>query len=283
MHIALVHVGELLNQRTAGRIRLRIEPRRAIPSQMDIVARSDRELAMVSLAGLASYHPPLAAFEAPYVFRDVDHFYRTVRSRIGKEVISEAERQSGLHVLGVWHQGLRQVTLRDRPATTPEEFGNIKLRVPASMMFVEAAKTLGALPTTMPFSNVHIALRAGVIDGQENPLPTIYAMGVDEVCRYLVLTSHMIGSIAPVIGSDLWQRLAKADQEIVEQAFQDGGARNRRIVEEEESRLLAELAAGGMTVLRPELEPFRRRAEQSWRRFNDIWGDSLVARIQQVQ
>jgi TRAP-type transport system periplasmic protein len=283
MHRALLLVRESLKSRSDGRISLLVEGLKSIPNHIDIVAESDHDVAMVSMAGLAAYSPPLAAFEAPYMFRDVEHFYKTVGGPIGRELLGEAERRSGLHVIDVWHQGLRQVTLRDTPASTPAEFGRIKLRVPGSTMFVEAARALGALPTTMSFGNVYVALRSGIVDGQENPLPTIRAMRFNEVCKYLVLTGHMVGTIVPVIGARLWMALSEGDRGIISAAFAEGGLGNRGIIAVEEERLVSEMAAGGMVVLRPDVEPFRRRAAQSWNRFQEIWGDSLVDRIQRVR
>ena len=282
-HRALMHVSRLLEERTGGRILLTVKAATPIANQFATIVESDRELAMTGPGDFAEFYPPLSALEAPYMFRDVDHFRRTVRGPIGREMIRESERLSKRHIMDVWLQGVRQVTLRDRPATTPEQFGTIKLRVPGSIMFVEAAKVLGALPTTMTFSNVYVALRAGVVDGQENPLPTIKATGFHEPCKYLVLTGHMIGAILPYMGQRLWNTLSPEDQETLTGAFREGGEYNRRIIEEEERRLVAEFERGGMTVLRPDVRPFRARAEQSWTRFTELWGDSLVARIQAVQ
>jgi len=282
-HRALLHVADLLNTWTNGRIQLVVLPRVSIPGQLDDIANGSDELGMTGMGGLADYYPPAMVFEAPYMFRDLDHFYHTVESPTGRRILAQIEQRSRLHVIEVWHQGIRQVTLRDEPATTPEEFGRIRLRIPMSTMYVEAARVLGALPTTLGFSNVYVALRAGAIDAEENPLSTIRAMRFNEVCRYLVLTSHMISTIVPVMGNRTWSSLSPEDQALVTRAFREGGAYNRRIIEQEERRLVEEFAAQGMIVLRPDLAVFRTRARQSWRRFEDIWGPSLVQQIQAVR
>jgi len=282
MHHALLKVSELLAERSKGRIRLEVQPSVSVPDQIEMLINGSDEIAMVSMSGLSDYYRPLGALEAPYVFRDLDHFYHTIESPFWRTLTEEVQARAHLRVIDVWHQGIRQVTLKDRPATTPQEFGQIRLRVPAGAMFVEAARVLGALPTTMPLDDVYNALRSGTVDGQENPLPTIKAMRFQEVCKYLIMTNHVITPMAPIVGEHFWKRLTPEEQSLITDAFHDGGAYNRRIVEEQERQLMEEFAREGMTVLHPGLTVFRERAEQSWRRFRDVWGDSLVAEIQAV-
>ncbi len=282
MHRALVHVADALRRRSDGRIELRVRHSVSAPEPIPFVRENGGEIAMVSASGLSRYHPPLAAFEAPYMFRDLDHFYMTFDAPIGRDLLSAVEHKARVHVIRVWHQGIREVTLRDQIARTPEEFAEITLRVPAATQFVEAARVLGALPTTMPFESIAIGLRAGLVDGQENPLPTIKAMGFDRLCRYLILTHHMIGTIAPIVSLDYWTALSPADRDMIESAFVDGGLYNRLIIEEAERELVEAFAEGGMTVVEPELAVFRQRASASWRRFEDLWGPDLVGQIQAV-
>lgn len=276
----LLQVGKVLGERTAGRIQFSFVPASAdIDSSSQIVCL----LAMPSINGLAEYYRPLGVLEAPYMFRNLDHFYHAIDSPIGQRLLRETEQRAQQHVLDVWHLGVRQVTLRDRPATTPDEFGFIKLRVPPALMSVEVAKVLGALPTTITFQDVYANLRAGTIDGQENPLPTIKAMGFNALCRYLVLTDHVIATTVPTLTDHHWGKLTPEDREAVTQAFRDVRNYNRLLIAEQERNLVAEFERGGMIVLKPDIEPFRRRAEQSWRRFSDVWGDSLVPQIQAIR
>lgn len=283
MHRALLQVSELLNARTSGRIRLEVHAGLVLPYQLDDMIKGDHEIAMSGMASLADYYRPLGVLEAPYMFRDVEHFYRSVASPFWQTLGTEVERRSGLHVIDMWHQGFRQVTLRDKPAYTPDDFRTIKLRVPATQMYVEAARALGALPTTMGLNDVRTAIRAGTVDGQENPLPTIKAMRLHEACKYLILTNHTITPIMPIINASYWQSLNPADRAVITQAFRDGGTYNRRIVEEAERQLITDFARGGMIVLTPDLQPFRERAHRAWRRYREVWGDSLVLKIQSVR
>ena len=63
-----------------------------------------------------------------------------------------------------------------------------KIRVPENDVFKAMAEAWGAKPTPMNFNELYLALKQGVVDGQENPLPTIKSGKFDEVQKYIVLT-----------------------------------------------------------------------------------------------
>ena len=282
-HRTLLHVADLLSERTGGQIILTVQPSISIVDHEEVILEGLRDIAMASLAGLSRFYPPLGAFEAPYMFRSVDHFYATVDSDVGQRIRREFEARSGFHVLDIWHQGYRHVTLVDTPARTPEEFSSVRLRVPSNIMFVEAARILGAQPISASFENVAVGLRSGMFDGQENPLPTIAAMEFDRLSNYLVLTSHVLSTITPIMSKQHWESLSCRDQQIIEQTFRDGRVYNREIIEADENRLIDEFADAGLEIIRPDLGVFRERARGSWRKYEELWGASLVDEIQAVE
>ena len=222
-HRALVLVAEKIRERSNGRIVLDVQPNVNVPNELDLILAGSMEIGMGRHGGSGDLLSSARGIRSALHVSAISTIF-TIRSKAlsaGKNSPS-SNAGPGFTSSMSGTRGSRQVTLRDRPATTPLEFGHIRLRIPGTVMYVEMAKVLGALPTTMNFSNVHIALRTGVIDGQENPLPTIKAMRFNEVCRYLVLTGHMIGTISPVIGEKQWEGLSPADRALITQAFREG-------------------------------------------------------------
>ena len=53
------------------------------------------------------------------------------------------------------------------------------------------AESWGARPTPMNFNELYLALKQGVVDGQENPLPTIKSGKFNE-CRSTLLSGHIM-------------------------------------------------------------------------------------------
>jgi len=251
--------------------------------QMLATIQGTQEMWMSNPAWLAQYSPRVGILGAAYLFRDLDHMYKVLRGPIGEDLFKELPAKIGVRIIDVWYLGTRQTTLRDKPASTPEEFKGIKLRAPGAPTYIEAVRVLGANPTPMGFGEVYMALKTGVIDGQENPLTTIKSSKFYEVTKYLVLTSHMVDSIIPQINERLWKGLKPEYQKVIIEAFREGGKYNDKLILDGEASLVEELQKGGMTVIKPNLELFRARARQIPDRFKNLWEEGMIEKIQAVK
>jgi TRAP-type C4-dicarboxylate transport system substrate-binding protein len=98
----------------------------------------------------------------------------------------------------------------------------------------------------MTFGELYLALRQNVVDGQENPLPTIDSGKFFEVQKYLVLTGHILTPRLVVINDKFWQGLPAADQKALSDAVAEGIAWNNQ-----------EIRAGGPS--------WRSSRRQGWR------------------
>ena len=100
----------------------------------------------------------------------------------------------------------------------------------------------------MAFSEVFVALQTGVIDGQENPLGTIYASKFYEVQKYVSLTGHVYIPAYLATGNRTWKRLPqnvkKAIQESARAVLPAMYARGKQ----DDADLVAKLKAKGVQV-----------------------------------
>ena len=115
----------------------------------------------------------------------------------------------------------------------------------------------------MGFGEVYMALKTGVIDGQENPLRVIKSSKFYEAAaKYLVLTSHMVDSIISRIpNEEILEEFEARISENRDRGVQEKVASSTdKLILDGEASLVEELQKSGMTVIRPNLEPFRARA-----------------------
>ena len=285
-HPALELVSKIIAERTKNEVNLQIFPSGQLGSQQEqmlATIQGTQEMWMSNPAWLAQYVPKIGILGCGYLFRDLDHMYKVLRGPMGQDLFKELPTKIGVRVIDAWYLGTRQTTLRDKPASTPEEFRGIKLRAPGAPTYIEAVRALGANPTPMGFGEVYMALKTGVIDGQENPLTTIKSSKFNEVCKYLVLTSHMVDSIIPQIHERSWKSLKPEYQKIVLDAFREGGKLNDKLILDGEANLVDEFQKGGMIVIRPNLAPFRQRAAKIPEAFKNLWEEGMFEKIQAVK
>ncbi|HSC69884.1 MAG TPA: DctP family TRAP transporter solute-binding subunit, partial [Candidatus Methylomirabilis sp.] len=121
---------------------------------------------------LPAWVPELQAFGLPFLIRNREHAYKVLDGPVGKELEAKLEAQ-GLHVLGWWELGFRNMTTKNRPIHTPDDLKGLKMRVQEAKVWLGLMRSLGAIPTPIPFGELYNALQQGVVDGQENPIVTI--------------------------------------------------------------------------------------------------------------
>ena len=67
---------------------------------------------------------------------------------------------------------------------------------------------MGAAPTPIPFGEVYTALQQKTVDGQENPIPTIYSRKFYEVQAHLSMTRHMLQNNTMIINKRSFEKLS---------------------------------------------------------------------------
>ena len=134
------------------------------------------------------------------------------------------------------------------------------LRVPPAPLVLMFTKSVGADATPIAFSDVYTALQQGLVDGQENPLPTIMAKKFYEVQSHIVLTGHITESMVTVVGSHVWNKLTPDDQKVFADTMKEAAAKATESIEASERILAGAFRKLGMTVVEPDREAFRKAA-----------------------
>jgi TRAP-type C4-dicarboxylate transport system substrate-binding protein len=142
------------------------------------------------------------------------------------------------------------------------------------------ARAWGAKPTPMTFSELYLALRQNVVDGQENPLPTIDSGKFFEVQKYLVLTGHILTPRIVVINDKFWQGIPEADRKAMSDAVAQGIAWNNQEILSREQALVDKFKQAGMEIIQPDMESFRKPVLDTVpKMFEAKWGKGLFDQI----
>ena len=121
-------------------------------------------------------------------------------------------------------------------------------------MFQAMAESWGARPTPMNFNELYLALKRGVVDGQENPLPTIKSGKFTEVQKYLVLSGYTAMTLRLVVVNDAaWQKIAAADRKSRGRCAEGANGAGRQPDHRAGETLVDEFKAAGVTVLQPDV------------------------------
>ena len=121
----------------------------------------------------ASFHgivPESVIPSLPFLFRDIDHFRKTMYGPQGDKILAAFEK-AGFVGLAFYESGARSVYAEEADQDVADMKG-LKIRVQPSDLMVSLVSAMGASPTPMPFAEVYTGLKTGLIDAAENNYPS---------------------------------------------------------------------------------------------------------------
>jgi tripartite ATP-independent transporter DctP family solute receptor len=283
---------DLTKEYTDGDVTVKVFPAGQMGSMRDIFTSLKSgavDLSVVAFPILADSVPEYAVITSGYTFRDKEHLTAVLNDpEFGGVWREKLLEETGVRLLGSYYYGIRVVSVGDKPFRNPTEASGIKIRAVPNPMSLAVIGGLGASPTPMPFSEVFIALNQGVIDGQENPYPTIWAQKFYEVQSHIIETFHQINFAGFAVSESKWQRLSAEQQDALQKAADDAMALATAETIAHEERLRAQLVEKGMTIIpgsELDIDAFRASVlEAVASEFEGkVWPEGLLDRISKVE
>lgn len=214
------------------------------PQMVEQLAIGELEMAMASPADLGAWHDPMSAMDAAYAFDDFEQLMSFVDSEKGQELYQGVLDEANVRIIGTWLYGTRHMTA-NQPLRSPEDLEGLKIRAPDAPVMLANVEAMGGSATPMAFGEVYLGLQQGVIDAQENPLPSIQTMKFFEVQDYLMLTGHVIGTTLILVSEPFWQSLSQEQRDSLTQVVDDASSKVQKCIEDQESEILANWREGG--------------------------------------
>lgn len=206
---------------------------------LEQVANGSVDIAIAGTSFLGVWHKPAEVLDAAYLIEDADHFVETVEGETMAGVFDDLYDSAGIKVLSSWYYGTRHVTANTE-ISEPEDLRGLKIRTPNAPLYLTNTKAMGGTATPMALDEVYLALQQGVIDAQENPVPTIATAKLDEVQEYINLTGHMVQGVHVTTGRGLYEGLSEEQKTSLESAVKAAAENTRQCVEEQEQTVLEE-------------------------------------------
>jgi tripartite ATP-independent transporter DctP family solute receptor len=274
-------MAEVVAAKTGGKIKIDLYPGGQLGSDKDNIEGTimgTQDMLLIGSGGISQFSPRLGIGECPYIWRDIDHMNTVMDGPVGDELREELLKGRGLRVLNVFYYGRRHLT-SNKSITKPDEMKGFKLRTPQVPVIMEMAKAWGATPTPMNIGDLYLALKTGVVDGQENPTPTINGFKFYEAQKFLMLTEHIITPLPMIINERVWRTLSPDNQKIMLAAAQEARELNNKLMLEQEDAFLDAFKKAGMTIVKPDVEAFRKASAGVAAKFESTWGKGLYEKI----
>ncbi|MBB2971613.1 TRAP transporter substrate-binding protein [Mesorhizobium sp. RMAD-H1] len=283
---AVKYMGELLKQKTNGRIGIEVFHSRQLGEEKETIEQTQFgviDLNRVNMAPFNGIVPETIAPSLPYIFRSKEHMRKVMDGPIGEDILKAFEAQE-LIGLAFYDSGARSFYNSKKPIKTIDDLKGMKFRVIQSDLFVDMVNALGANATPMAYGEVYSGIQTGLLDGAENNWPSYESSKHYEVAKYYSLDEHSMSPEVLVMSKKSWEKLSPEDQQAVREAAKESVAKMRELwdAKEKESQKIVE--AAGVEVTQPDKQPFIDAMKPVYDKFasTDVLKD-LVKRIQETQ
>lgn len=241
---------ELLNQRTNGRITMKVFSSGALGTEKETLEQvkvGALDLVRVNISPMNNICQETLVPTLPFLFRSIDHMHKALDSAIGDEILASCDPQ-GYVGLAYYDSGARSIYTK-KPIRTIADMKGIKLRVQQSDLWVSLAGAMGANATPMPMGEVYTAFKTGLVDAAENNIPSYESSKHFEVVKYYSQTEHSMAPEVVMFSKRVWDKLSPQDQKLIRQAAKDSVPFQRQYWAERDAKSLKIVLDGGAHIV----------------------------------
>jgi TRAP-type transport system periplasmic protein len=271
--------GQRIEQYTSGRYKLQVYPAGQLandPKAVEQLQLGGVDFTVTGTGTYATHIPTLNLTALPYLVESYQQGWKLYDESKWMQAQFAKGPEKGFRFLSTFEAGFRSMTTKD-PLATPADAKGKKLRTFPNEMMRWTLESIGFNLQIMPLPEVYLAIQQGVVAGQENPIDTIHANKFYEVAPHVTLTQHVYSPIPLTIAEKTWQRLSPADRDAITRAAKEAADWSRKEVAAAEERQLAEMAAKGAKIARPNLVAFRDAVQPAYAKAKEKYGAEVDA------
>jgi tripartite ATP-independent transporter DctP family solute receptor len=279
---ALVRMGNKLEKATNGRLTFQMFPAMQLGGEKEMIEQAQvgaLQIARISVGPMGPVVDELNVFNMPFVFRDEAHMRKVIDGPIGKEMLDKLTASSArLVALGWMDAGTRNVYAK-KPVTKPADLKGMKIRMMGNPLFVDTMNAMGGNGISMGFGELFQALQTGVVDGAENNPPTIVTHKHHEVAKVYSLTGHLIIPEIFVFSKVSWDKLSKADQDLILKLSREAQLEQRGLWDKMTKESEEKLKAAGMQFVKVDKDAFYKATQP----VRDKYGAKYAGLMKRIQ
>lgn len=265
--IAAKQFKENVEKRTNGEVKISLFGNNMLGSPPEVLEQVMLGAVDMSLSGqdqLAKHLPFYDVISTPFAFKDYAMADKVIDGEFKAWADPELAKKGLVH-LSDWEWGFRQLTNSKKPVNSPADLKGMKIRTPPAFAYQAFVEAAGGNAVTIAFAELVMAMKQGVVDGQENPVGTIYDLKLYETQKYMSILNYTYSSMVHIVNKKSWDKLTPAQQKILQEESAIAAKAARKLLRDNEATQLKDLeTTKGIVVARPDLGPWKAAMGPAW-------------------
>src|SRR5436190_14035245 len=225
---------------------------------------------------LMNWLPEMSITDAPFLWKSRAQCWNAISGPFGDE-LRKRSLDKGFVLSGWTDLGFRSMTNNKHPINAVKDMQNLKMRVPNSKAYIAMMQATGASTVAVDLSELYLALRQGVADGQDTPPSVVKSNKYYEVQKYISKTDHNLTMAYTVTNPKFFDGLTADEKKLFLAACVDADDYLRQYTQKDEAEAYDFLKSQGMQVnLNVDVESFRVACAPVIEKFPDLFLPELV-------
>jgi tripartite ATP-independent transporter DctP family solute receptor len=225
--LAADRFSELVAKKTNGEISVDMLPSEQLGkavAMIDSTIMGNQDIYIGGNVEFERFSPGLKVLGLNYSVRDQAHFRKVLASPIWKEVFIDPLEKEGLKVLDSdWERGPFRVLVSKTPVKTCADLNGLKLRIAPIDTWRRSWTALGCNVVVLPWTDVYLGLKQGMVDAVTSPFDLLYSMKFTEVAKYVARTDEYWGLLTVEMNKKKFDGLKPEFQKALIEAADEAG------------------------------------------------------------
>lgn len=261
-----LHFADLVNKKSGGKMAIDVYPSATLGTEtenLQALTNGTLDMAIIACEFYANYVDEAGIFCLPYMYDSYDDCYEKLESEAGDKVKEMILIKTGVRPLDYYVLPFRQIFTVDREIKTVDDMKGLIIRIPDSTTYKTTFSLLGAAPTAVSWGETYTALDTGVVSAVENIPESIMSASMQEVCKYVNVTNHLIAPSTISISDKVFNGLTEEQQTILTEAAKEACEFGKNTTKENSDANFNALEGEGLTVIKTDMESMKAAIKYS--------------------
>ncbi len=220
---------KLVSERTNGEVKVDVYPMEQLgkaKSELESTIIGNQDIFLEGQVWVERFTKAGRIISVNYVFQGREHFRKFIRSDLYREVITKPTEDAGLTFLdskGSWERGPFRIMISKKPILGVEDLKGLRLRMWPSDAGRRSWEAFGVNVTVLPWTDVYLGLKQGIVEAVTSPVNLLYAMKFTEIAKYVTKTEEFPQNVRLFMNLKRFNGLKPAFQKALIDSANDAG------------------------------------------------------------
>jgi len=218
---------ELVKEKTGGEVTVEMFPQEQLgkaTAMIDSTIMGNQDIYVGGNVEFERFSKGLKALGLNYAVPNLETFRKVLKSPLWDELFVQPLDKVGLAVLASdWERGPYRVLVSKRPVKNFEDLKGLKLRIAPLDTWRRSWTALGCQVVVLPWTDVYMGLKQGMVEAVTAPINLVYAMKFTEVAKYMARTDEYWGLLTVVMNKKKYSSLKTEFQTALKDAAEEAG------------------------------------------------------------